>query len=176
MEIDPLKSPTDPQPARVVRQSGVVAFRWKGGQPEYCLITSRRSKRWGFPKGRVSRQVTMKAAAQQEALDEAGLEGTIIGDPLCQYDFKKRRKHHEVLMYLMQVQKCNSEWKESDERKRKWVSLEKAREMIDRSKLTRLLNAAAARIASLETGPPTLLFPGLKIDASQTSSQSLRRG
>ena len=118
----------------------------------------------------------MKAVALQEALDEAGLEGAIIGEPLSQYDFKKQRKRHEVLMYLMQVQTCHNEWKESGERARQWVSLEEARELIDRSKLDQMLNAAAARIATLKPGSPPTLFPNLQIDANQASTQPLRRG
>jgi ADP-ribose pyrophosphatase YjhB (NUDIX family) len=175
MENDPLNSPPDRSPAKVVHQSGVVAFRWNGVQPEYCLITSRRSKRWGFPKGRISQQVTMKAAALQEAVDEAGVEGMIIGEPLSQYVFKKRGKRHEVLVYLLQVQKCNHQWKESGERTRQWVSLEKARELIDRSRLTRLLDAAAARIATLDPGLSPALFPNLQMDGSQVSSFPVRR-
>ena len=174
MEIDPHGSPSDQPLARVVHQSGVVAFRWTGNQPEFCLITSRRSKRWGFPKGRIGRSSTTQEAALQEAFDEAGLSGVIIGEPLGQYVFKKRDKKHEVLVYLMQVQSCANEWKESHERLRQWVSLETARGLIDRPRLAQLLLTAAARIVTLNPNSQPVLFPNLQIDASQAGSRLVR--
>ena len=117
----------------------------------------------------------MQEAALQEAFDEAGLTGVIIGEPLSQYVFKKRDKKHEVLVYLMQVQSCNNEWKESHERSRQWVSLETARGLIDRPRLAQLLLAAAARIVTLNPNSQPALFPNLQIDASRISSHPIRR-
>lgn len=111
----------------------------------------------------------------QEAFDEAGLAGAIIGEPLSQYVFKKGGRNHEVLVYLMQVHSCNNEWKESQERLRQWVPLETACGLIDRPRLVKLLLKAAARISTLNPGAQSALFPNLQIDTSQISSHPIRR-
>jgi hypothetical protein len=120
----------------------------------------------------------MQDAAMQEALDEAGLAGSIIGGPLSQYVFKKRGRHHEVLVYLMEVSTCNGDWKESHERLRQWAVLKDARDLIDRPHLFQILLMAATRIANLgrtanivSNGPPAL-FPTLQIDASSSKADT----
>ena len=56
--------------------------RCRNGQYEFCLITSLRKGRWGFPKGITDPGETHVETALKEADEEAGLRGRIVGDSL----------------------------------------------------------------------------------------------
>lgn len=152
-------------PLQPIPQVGVVPFRMVGTQTEFCLVTGRRSGRWGFPKGRVSSENSLLAAALEEAREEAGLVGVIHGNQLGQYGYNKKGKTFEVLMWLMQVEHCEESWKEAHERSRVWVRLAEARRLIDRPHLDQLLMLAANRLANPEPQPrglswsPTMFAP-----------------
>jgi 8-oxo-dGTP pyrophosphatase MutT (NUDIX family) len=162
---DPMDAPFSAFPLQPIPQVGVVPFRIVGTQTEFCLVTSRRSGRWGFPKGRVSGGNSLLAAALDEAHEEAGLIGRIHGTQLGQYGYNKKGKAFEVLMWLMHVELCEPTWKESQERSRVWVRLAEARRLIDRPHLDQLLMLAANRLANPEPEPrglswsPTMFAP-----------------
>src|SRR5215469_15060932 len=59
-------------------QSGVLAFRRDGnGEPLVLLISKRRSKKWGIPKGRAEPHLSLHENAAKEAFEEAGVIGHI---------------------------------------------------------------------------------------------------
>ena len=150
------------EPQRTVCQTGVVPFRRSQTAIEFCLITGRRSRRWGFPKGRIGEKTSLQDAALSEAWEEAGLSGIIVGPPLGQYDYRKKGKEHQVVTWLMQVHASSPTWKESAERSRQWVSLDRGFVLIDRPRLAELLALAVKRIA--DVGPmPAVLFPSLDV-------------
>ena len=62
-----MDAPYSAIPLQPIPQVGVVPFRVVGTQTEFCLVTGRRSGRWGFPKGRVSGGNSLLAAALGEA-------------------------------------------------------------------------------------------------------------
>ena len=136
------------QPLQPIPQVGVVPFRLVGTQTEFCLVTGRRSGRWGFPKGRVTGSNSLMSAALDEAREEAGLVGKIHGTQLGQYSYRKKGKVFEVLMWLMQVESAFEQWKESTERSRVWVKLSEARRLLDRPHLDQLIMLAANRLAT----------------------------
>ncbi len=161
-----MEGPAVDTPIQPIPQVGVVPFRLVGTQTEFCLVTGRRSGRWGFPKGRVTRGNSLLAAALEEAREEAGLEGRIQGAQLGQYGYRKRGKTFEVLMWLMQVEAVADTWKESTERSRLWVRLNEARRLLDRPHLDQLLLLAANRLANPEPiagafPPPTSVYSPL---------------
>lgn len=153
------------QPLQPIPQVGVVPFRLVGTQTEFCLVTGRRSGRWGFPKGRVSGSNSLLSAALDEAREEAGLIGKIHGTQLGQYSYRKKGKVFEVLMWLMQVESAFENWKESTERSRIWVKLAEARRLLDRPHLDQLIMLAANRLATPElpqvgmSWSPTMFVP-----------------
>ncbi|MCE2791475.1 MAG: NUDIX hydrolase [Planctomycetota bacterium] len=153
-----MDAPYSAIPLQPIPQVGVVPFRVVGTQTEFCLVTGRRSGRWGFPKGRVSGGNSLLAAALGEAREEAGLIGKIHGTQLGQYGYNKKGKTFEVLMWLMQVEQCEDSWKESLQRARVWVRLAEARRLIDRPHLDQLLMLAANRLANPEPHAPGLSF------------------
>ncbi len=134
-------------------QASVIPFRFVESELQFCLITTRRSNRWGFPKGRIGKQESVVEAALQEALEEAGVRGEIVGDPIGAYRYQKQNEKHSVIVMLMHVDHCEADWKESGERQRAWVSRNEATDLLDRTNLIGLLQAAVRRleVAPLET-------------------------
>ena len=164
--MDPMDAPIfQSQPPQPVPQVGVVPFRLVGTQTEFCLVTGRRSGRWGFPKGGITGGNSLLSAALDEAREEAGLVGKIHGNQLGQYSYRKKGKVFEVLMWLMQVDSALENWQESAERARVWVKLAEARRLLDRPHLDQLIMLAANRLATPEASQaeivrgPTMFLP-----------------
>ena len=128
-----------------LHQASVVPFRRVAGELEFCLITSRRTGRWGFPKGTIERGESIEQAALKEALEEAGLRGEII-DGLGHYAYAKNGRSLDVGVLLMEVSSVCDDWKESRQRRRVWARTADARELLCRSHLRRLLAAAVERL------------------------------
>lgn len=138
-----------PNPIRPQPQASAVPYRMGAAGPEFCLITSRRSGRWAFPKGSIRQQDTVETAALSEALEEAGVTGNLVGDPLGQYTYSKRGETYSVTVMLMDVRHCSQVWKEGAQRQRCWVSYEYATALLDRPNLAELLDAAMHRLAQM---------------------------
>lgn len=129
------------------QQSCAVPFRVSDGVPQYCLITSIRRRRWGFPKGLIDPGDTIEEAALKEALEEAGLRGRIVGDRLGAFRYKKWGMVLNVAVLLMKVEACEETWLEADVRQRKWMSEAEAFEKLDRQDLKVMLSVASSRLA-----------------------------
>ncbi len=127
-------------------QAGVVPFRFRDGDIEFCLITSRNSGRWCFPKGIIDLGETSIETALKEAEEEAGLSGEICGKPLGSYEYSKWGRTLSVVVMLMKVRKAADQWEESQVRERRWVTLAKATELLDRQRLLDLVERAAERL------------------------------
>jgi 8-oxo-dGTP pyrophosphatase MutT (NUDIX family) len=132
-----------------VSQASVVPFRFGDSGIEFCLITTRKSQRWGFPKGGIRNHATVAEAALAEANEEAGLTGWIAGEPLGQYSYKKKGRQCAVTVLLMVVDDCSADWKESAERRRKWVSAKEAHQLLDRPNLNEFLERAGQRLKAV---------------------------
>lgn len=126
-------------------QAAALPFRRRGEQLEFCVITSS-AGRWGFPKGLIAPGETVADAALKEALEEAGLRGQILGDPLGCYQIFKNGREMTVVVLLMNVTKCQRKWDEADLRKRRWVTLDEAMHLLGRQQLKDCLAAAASRL------------------------------
>ena len=137
--------------ANEISQASVVPYRFGEAGIEFCLITTRKSQRWGFPKGRIHSDESPDEAALHEAREEAGLTGRIVGKPIGKYVYKKKRRKQRVTVMLMVVDGCDDEWQESNERQRRWASLEEARLLLDRPNLIHLLQRA---VELLRSNPP----------------------
>ena len=104
------------------------------GEWRVILITTRDSGRWSIPKGNPIKDLSPSAAAAQEALEEGGLSGSIEDKPLGSYVFWKRRSGHwelaRVDVFVMQVQKQATDYKEKGLRKIERFSFEDAEDAI----------------------------------------------
>lgn len=122
-----------------------MPFRRFGNDVELCLITSNSGK-WIFPKGLIEVGRTSVEAALQEAFEEAGLHGRILGEPLGSYALAKNGTSYAVEVLLMEVTRCDTRWPEAGLRKRRWVAPSHAKQLLARKELRRQVDLALERI------------------------------
>jgi 8-oxo-dGTP pyrophosphatase MutT (NUDIX family) len=104
------------------------------GQVEILLITTRRTKRYIFPKGWRMKGRSDAEAAAQEAKEEAGVLGTVSKHPIGQYFYRKEFSRLSiqirVSVYTLAVSEQLWQWPEQDQRSRIWVHPDRAAFMI----------------------------------------------
>lgn len=131
-------------------QSGVLAYRIVDGGAQYLLITSRRSRRWLFPKGSLMKGMTPWESAAEEALEEAGIEGVVETTPIGSYPGTlndKRNTPVDIDIYALRVETVHKYYHEQAQRQRKWMSAEEALAAIDDPAKRAIVAAFEARMA-----------------------------
>ena len=128
-------------------QAAAIAVRRSGEAVEVCLIRKKGSRRWGIPKGFVDPGDTHEEAALNEAWEEAGLKGRLIGDAVGIYEYEKWNATFAVAVYLMEVLEQHDEWQEAGLRERRWTSFSEATSLL-RSHPVRLLLDRANRLVA----------------------------
>jgi 8-oxo-dGTP pyrophosphatase MutT (NUDIX family) len=108
------------------QQAAAIPIRRRGDDLQVCLIRKRLAGSWGIPKGTVDSGRTHEATALNEAWEEAGVRGRLIGDALGTYRYEKFGRPLTVLLFVMEVLEHHSKWIEAGMRERKWVSFEEA--------------------------------------------------
>lgn len=103
-------------------QGGVIAFREGDAGIEICLISKKDSTKWGIPKGIVDPGHTLAETALNEAHEEAGLQGELLGDPVGSYILEKWETRFRVSVFLMKVTSEDEAWEEDFFRARHWVT------------------------------------------------------
>ena len=114
------------------------------GTVEVLMITSRDTGRWIVPKGWTMPGRKPWDAAAIEALEEAGVEGSIGQEPFGAYKYRKRlddgtSRKVRVSVYPLIVETLLPRWKEKDERTRKWFPTREAAKLVDEPDLAGLL-------------------------------------
>lgn len=127
-----------------------------GKEWRILMITSRDTGRWVLPKGWPMRGKNLRQAAEQEALEEAGVLGKVSREPIGVYHYIKRMDDEpdipcEVILYPMKVSKLLRRWPERNERKRKWFSPKGAAKRVDEEDLKEILN-------SINENPKMIVF------------------
>lgn len=120
------------------------------GDLSVLMVTSRETKRWVMPKGWRINAAKPWETAKVEALEEAGALGHVSNEPLGVYHYDKRLEGRQsvacrVTVYPMMVDKLKSNWKERDQRKRRWFGLCHAARLVEEPELAALLNALNRR-------------------------------
>lgn len=118
-----------------VNQAGVVPVR----DGRLCMVTSRSARRWVFPKGVIDPGHTPGAAALIEAWEEAGLVGTLDGEPVGNYVYEKYGTPHHVLVFRMRVIDVRDDWPERGVRERAWLSVGEAVDRVEEPGLREIL-------------------------------------
>jgi 8-oxo-dGTP pyrophosphatase MutT (NUDIX family) len=98
-------------------------------------------------------------AAAQEAYEEAGLIGEIVGKhPLGSYHYAKQTRQGDILcevrVYLLRVEKQLDDWPEKAQRLTAWFDATKAAELVDEGGLSELIirfAGASSRLIVFET-------------------------
>ena len=128
-------------------QAAVIPIRGAGKQLQVCLIRRKTSESWGIPKGMVDPGDTHEETALNEAWEEAGLKGRLVGEPLGTYKYSKWGLRLSVAVYLMHVQVEADDWEEDRIRERKWTSFSEATWLLSEHPVWSLLDRVRDRLA-----------------------------
>ena len=120
----------------------------KNGKLRILMVTSRDTGRWVMPKGWPMDGKKPWRAAEIEAMEEAGVLGTMSKEELGTYVYKKRLFNEKsvecrVTLYPMNVEKLLRRWPERHERRRKWFSPKGAAKAVREPQLQVLLKGLA---------------------------------
>jgi 8-oxo-dGTP pyrophosphatase MutT (NUDIX family) len=135
---------------RIFPQSGVIPFRGSLQHLEILLITSQSNKRWIIPKGLIEPGLTPEDSALNEAYEEAGVRGKIVGASLGEYQYQKWGGVCNVSVYPMKVTEILESWPESSLRSRDWYKLEDALDKIREQELKNLIKKLPAYLKNLK--------------------------
>lgn len=129
------------------QQAAAIAVRRSGETFEVCLIRKKQSQTWGIPKGLVDPGDTHEETALNEAWEEAGLKGRLIGDVVGTYEYEKWNATFAVAVYLMEVLEQHAEWQEAGFRERRWASFAEAASLLRDHPVRPLLDRAQSLAA-----------------------------
>jgi 8-oxo-dGTP pyrophosphatase MutT (NUDIX family) len=133
------------QAEQVRVQYGALPFRMGNGI-EILLITTRETQRWIIPKGWPMKGRRPRGAAAQEALEEAGVTGDIERRPCGAYLYTKRGFAGQswlckVEVFPLRVRKEREQWRERDQRTRRWFHFIEAADAVTEPGLRSLILA-----------------------------------
>ncbi|NKB58443.1 MAG: NUDIX domain-containing protein [Alphaproteobacteria bacterium] len=113
-----------------IQQSAALPFAYRRRGIKVLLVTSLGTRRWILPKGHLEPGLTACESAESEALEEAGVVGTMTTRCLGSYDYRKRPEKGgercRVRVYALEVTRILEEYPEAAIRKRQWMSVQKA--------------------------------------------------
>jgi 8-oxo-dGTP pyrophosphatase MutT (NUDIX family) len=128
-----------------------AALPWRigdGGTRQIMLLTSRETHRWVIPKGWPMKGRKPAEVASQEAYEEAGLIGQVVGKrPLGNFHYEKRLAKRaiicEVRVFLFRVERQLDNWPEKGERESKWVDAKEAAALVEEGGLAEIIDRFA---------------------------------
>ena len=127
------------------KQIAALPLQWDGKkQVRVLMVTSRDTGRWVLPKGWLMEATTPWAAAEIEALEEAGAIGYIASETIGFYHYDKILDNGgslrcRVEVYPMLIEKLKRNWKERRERRRRWFTPKGAAKRVNEEELSDLL-------------------------------------
>lgn len=125
--------------------------RGPDGGMEILLVTSRTTRRWIVPKGWPMKGLKDRDAAAVEAYEEAGVVGRVGNAPAGRYTYWKRMRDHftlcEVKLYLLEVEKQLSDFREQSQRDLHWFKLADAADLVDEPELSTAIRKLQSDLA-----------------------------
>jgi 8-oxo-dGTP pyrophosphatase MutT (NUDIX family) len=127
----------------ILRKAGAIPFRQSSEGLQVLLITSRDTGRWVIPRGRIRKGFTAAQTAEQEALEVAGVKGSMSATPLGSFTYSKRLANGvsipaAVEVYALRVEKELRKWPEA-ERRLSWTSVAEAAQLVQEEGMRMLL-------------------------------------
>jgi 8-oxo-dGTP pyrophosphatase MutT (NUDIX family) len=114
-------------------RSGALPYRLRDGRIEFLLIRRRSASHWSIPKGHLIDGVGYAGTARIEAIEEAGIEGTLGTEPVGWFRHRKTRQGFftsdeivEVVVYPLRVEMIDRRWQEDGVRERRWFAADAA--------------------------------------------------
>jgi len=129
MLSDDLSFSSTPTSPRDIQQAGAICYRRnENGVLSILLVGSRRSGRWGIPKGHLDPGETSHLAAGRESFEEAGVVGAVERDVFGTFSYTKDSSPHcyQVAVHLLDVSRLSADFPEKAVRKQKWFTLKAA--------------------------------------------------
>jgi len=127
-------------------QSAVIPYVEDKAGIRIVMITSRKRGRWIIPKGIVEPDMTPRASARKEALEEAGVKGKVLKQSIGTYSYQKWNSTCTVTVYVMRVKKLLETWEEEWMRSRELVSLEEAADRVEEEALKKMILSLPDRL------------------------------
>jgi 8-oxo-dGTP pyrophosphatase MutT (NUDIX family) len=132
------------------RHDGTLQFAalpWRisaGGTREVMLLTSRETRRWVVPKGWPMKGRKPAEVASQEAYEEAGLVGQVVGKrPIGNFHYEKRLAKKailcEVRVFLFRVERELNDWPEKGQREGRWFNAKEAAALVEEGGLAEII-------------------------------------
>lgn len=134
------------KPRYYYNQSAVVPFIKTDNGYDVIIITSGSKKHWLIPKGVIEPHLTPIESASMEALEEAGISGTIHDEPTWRYTYGKWGGTCKVTVFIMVVARLDDTWKEDHVRERRRVSVSEALQLVDNPSLRRIIREAHDKV------------------------------
>lgn len=126
------------------RQAAALCWRPGGRDPEFLLISTRRTGRWTPPKGGLMDGKSPAESAAIEAWEEAGARGEVSPRPLGIYETMKLRKDGQwrklaVEVFALRVEKMERDFPEKGQRRSRWMDPEAAAAAVREPALRRII-------------------------------------
>ena len=129
------------KPACYYIQSGVVPYTKDHNDIKVMLVTSRSGKRWIVPKGIVESGMTPLESARKEALEEAGITGSIETESIGSYRYEKWGGTCTVTMFKMEIETILDVWDEAGQRERELLTIDEAAGRVEEPALKEMIQA-----------------------------------
>lgn len=124
----------------IIDQSAVIPYRKNiDGSVEIMLVTTREGN-WTIPKGTIEDNLSPRASAAKEALEEAGISGKVKKKRIGTYSYKKLGENYCVKVYKMKVKMVYSKWDEEHFRERLWIPIKNVSKFIKYDNLLSIIN------------------------------------
>ncbi|KAJ1270765.1 hypothetical protein BS78_06G076800 [Paspalum vaginatum] len=143
--------------------AGCVPYR-AGGQPQLLMVSTPNRDDLVFPKGGWEDDEDVHEAACREALEEAGVKGTIDRAALGMWVFRSKsspassgdspRGACKGYIFALEVAEELEQWPEQDTHGRQWVSPEDAYRLCRYDWMREALSALLDRLAGAQTAAP----------------------
>jgi 8-oxo-dGTP pyrophosphatase MutT (NUDIX family) len=121
-------------------QAAAFPVRRVGRDIQVCLIRRKTAGSWGIPKGLVDAGDTHEETALNEAWEEAGISGRLLGKAVGTYRYRKWGTKLTVAVYVMEVLHQEARWEESPIRDRRWTTLAEAIDLLSEHPVAPLLD------------------------------------
>ncbi|HEX2759403.1 MAG TPA: NUDIX hydrolase [Rhizomicrobium sp.] len=126
----------------------VAALCWRSSPKlEILLVTSLRTRRWILPKGWPQDGMSLAQSAAAEALEEAGVTGTVAAEPIGRYHYLKEKNGSAlpcvVEVFSLFVTGRHASWAEQGARQILWLPAERAAAKVAETGLRRILTGFA---------------------------------
>jgi 8-oxo-dGTP pyrophosphatase MutT (NUDIX family) len=125
-------------------QYGALCWQMGEHDVEVLLITSRDTGRWIIPKGWPMPGLAPEASAEQEAWEEAGVQGEINPLSLGRYGYQKGLSVSTTVpcavgVYGLKVARLADSFPEVNERHRKWFTVSEAAKLVEEPDLAQII-------------------------------------